>query len=126
MMKLYKKIKEKIKMKINYIPEDNIQTNMTATASSEHKCKCNGTCKHNMKNNAEYLSFLKEYMKVTGTDYIFKDFTEKIENPIPATDIKKGVYALNTLVKGVNDEKLKNFIYQIIIDELIIYCFNVE
>lgn len=117
---------EKITMKQDNNLPSNTHDIQTTTLKHDTKCsKCN-VCKHDIKNNTEYLSFLKEYMKITGTDYIFKDFTDKIENPIPATDIKKGVYALNTLVKGINDENIKNFIYQLIIDELIIYCFNVD
>ncbi|MDY6151890.1 MAG: hypothetical protein SPI06_00630 [Terrisporobacter sp.] len=74
---------------------------------------------------SEYSSFMEEYLKITGNDNIFKPFTEKVQNKNHITkNTQKEVFALNTLVNGIKDKDLKCWIYQKIIDELIIYCFS--
>ena len=74
---------------------------------------------------SEYSSFMEEYLKITGNDNIFKSFTEKVQNKNHITNnTQKEVFALNTLVNGIKDKDLKCWIYQKIIDELIIYCFS--
>lgn len=73
----------------------------------------------------EYPEFIKQYIKLTGNDDIFKPFIEKLENPDHLKcNIKQSIIALNTLVDGIHDPLFREFIYKNIIDELIIYCFG--
>lgn len=68
----------------------------------------------------EYPEFIKEYNKLTNNSNIFDSFTDKIKNHTINID---EIITLNTLAQGVVDDTFREFLYQKIIDELIIYCF---
>ncbi|MGI6564875.1 hypothetical protein [Methanosphaera sp.] len=72
----------------------------------------------------EYPEFIKQYQKLTRSNNIFDSFTEKIKNQHGITnETIDEIITLNTLAQGVIDDHFREFLYQKIIDELIIYCF---
>ena len=108
------------------------QTKTTTTTTEKpqkisHTCCCKNDTKKvdDITTLKEYPRFMKEFLKITGNDDIFMDFTDKIEHQGHINeDTKKNVLALNTLVQGIDDIRFREYIYHKIIDELILYCFG--
>lgn len=74
----------------------------------------------------EYEEIMEAILKATGNFEIFKPFEEKIQRTSTTDQLRQNVIILTSLAAAVKDYALKEELYQKIIEELVVYVFQVK